>query len=95
MNFTWDEQKNAANQAKHRVSFEEASSLFLSGVDYLEVFDEAHSEEEDRFIASGQSIVVSFSSCGRSKMKKPYGLSAHAQRPSASEHTTSFMEQRR
>lgn len=53
MKCTWDEQKNVANQAKHGVSFEEASSLFSSGVDFLEIFDEAHSEQEDRFIAIG------------------------------------------
>ena len=28
-------------------------TLFTSGVDYLEIFDEAHSEDEDRFIAIG------------------------------------------
>jgi len=49
----WDESKNLANQAKHGVSFEEASQLFSSGVDYLEIFDEAHSDEEERFIAIG------------------------------------------
>jgi len=49
----WDEIKNLENQAKHDVSFEEASALFSSGVDYLEVFDEAHSDEEERFIAIG------------------------------------------
>jgi uncharacterized protein len=50
---TWDETKNLANQAKHGVSFEEASELFSSGDEYLEIFDEAHSEEEERFIAIG------------------------------------------
>jgi uncharacterized DUF497 family protein len=50
---TWDEAKNLANQAKHGVSFEEASLLFESGVDYLELFDENHSDAEDRFIAIG------------------------------------------
>jgi uncharacterized protein len=50
---TWDETKNFSNQAKHGVSFEEASALFLSGVDYLEIFDESHSDEEDRFMAIG------------------------------------------
>jgi len=50
---TWDEGKNLTNRAKHGVSFEEASALFSSGVDYLEIFDEAHSEDEDRFIAMG------------------------------------------
>jgi len=49
----WDEAKNVANQRKHRISFEEASELFTSGSDYLEIFDEAHSEDEDRFIAIG------------------------------------------
>ena len=50
---TWDETKNLANQAKHGVSFDEASALFSAGVDYLEIFDDAHSEEEERFIAIG------------------------------------------
>jgi len=49
----WDETKNQANLRKHGVSFEEAKALFTSGVEYLEIFDEAHSEEEDRFIAIG------------------------------------------
>jgi len=49
----WDEAKNVANQRKHRISFEEASELFTSDRDYLEIFDEAHSEDEDRFIAIG------------------------------------------
>lgn len=53
MEFTWDEGKNAANLAKHGVSFEEACALFLSGVNYLELFDEAHSVDEERFIAIG------------------------------------------
>ena len=38
---------------KHGLSFEEASSLFASGADYLEMFDELHSDEEERFIAIG------------------------------------------
>lgn len=49
----WDESKNAANLKKHGISFEEASALFTRGVDYLEIFDEQHSVEEDRFIAIG------------------------------------------
>jgi len=38
---------------KHGVSFEEASDLLTSGVDYLEIFDDEHSLIEDRFIALG------------------------------------------
>lgn len=53
MRVTWDETKNLSNQAKHGVSFEEASELFSSGADYLEIFDVEHSYEEDRFIAIG------------------------------------------
>ncbi len=53
MKVVWDEAKNRANQKKHGVSFEEAQVLFEQGRDYLEIFDEAHSEEEDRFIAVG------------------------------------------
>jgi uncharacterized DUF497 family protein len=51
--FEWDPTKNLANQRKHDVSFEEAAELFTSGRDYLEIFDERHSELEDRFIAIG------------------------------------------
>jgi len=49
----WDEAKNRSNQKKHGVTFEEASRLFTSAADYLEIFDAAHSEEEDRFVAIG------------------------------------------
>src|SRR5688572_16001648 len=52
----WDETKNLANQRKHGISFEEAEELFTSGSDYLEIFDEAHSESEDRFIAIGPIV---------------------------------------
>jgi uncharacterized DUF497 family protein len=49
----WDEANNLANQRKHGVSFEEAKELFVSSIDYLEIFDDAHSDFEDRFIAIG------------------------------------------
>jgi uncharacterized DUF497 family protein len=50
----WDDAKDRANRRKHRVSFSEASELFTSGVDYIEVFDAEHSSTEDRFIAIGE-----------------------------------------
>lgn len=53
MRVEWDEGKNLANQRKHGISFEEAEALFATGSDYLEIFDDAHSETEDRFIAIG------------------------------------------
>lgn len=56
MKVVWNEAKNRGNQVKHGVSFEEAAELFTSGVDFLEIFDEAHSVDEDRFIAIGPII---------------------------------------
>lgn len=53
MRAAWDEAKNLANRRKHGISFEEADELFTSGADYLEIFDEAHSGSEDRFLAIG------------------------------------------
>lgn len=53
MAIIWDPAKNDANVGKHGVSFEEAQALFTSGEDYLELFDDAHSDTEDRFIAIG------------------------------------------
>lgn len=54
MGFEWDDEKNLSNQAKHGLSFFEAVQLFQRGQDYLEIFDAAHSDAEDRFIAIGE-----------------------------------------
>ena len=35
----WDADKAARNVRKHAIAFAEASTLFTSGVDYLEIFD--------------------------------------------------------
>jgi uncharacterized protein len=53
MRFDWDPLKDALNQRKHDIGFTEAMALFTSGAEYLEIFDEAHSDDEDRFIAVG------------------------------------------
>ncbi len=52
----WDQAKNAANRQKHGISFEEARELFATGNDYLEIFDEDHSLDEDRFLAIGPIV---------------------------------------
>jgi uncharacterized DUF497 family protein len=49
----WDDAKNKANQRKHGISFEQARELFISGTDYLEIYDADYSVTEDRFIAIG------------------------------------------
>lgn len=51
--FEWDPSKDAANQRKHSISFDEATELFTGDSNYLEIFDEEHSDEEERFIAIG------------------------------------------
>lgn len=51
--FEWDEQKNLANQIKHRVSFEEAQEAFLD--QDLRIFrDLEHSEGEERWYCLGK-----------------------------------------
>lgn len=52
--FRWDPKKDAANQEKHGVSFEEAKSVFYDENARL-INDPDHSEEEDRFILLGLS----------------------------------------
>ena len=53
MTVSLDPAKNEANVRKHGVSFEEAQELFLSGADYLEIFDDVHSTTEERYLAIG------------------------------------------
>ncbi len=64
MKFEWDEQKAKANLAKHKVSFDEARTLFDDPL-FLIFADIDHSIEENRFIIMGESnngrlLVVSF-----------------------------------
>ena len=56
--FEWDDAKDLANQNKHGVSFHEATELFANDVDCLELFDDVHSELEERFITIGPILVV-------------------------------------
>jgi uncharacterized protein len=59
--FEWDDTKEQGNREKHGVSFTQARELFESDAEFLEVFDEAHSIDEERFIAIGpirEGIVV-------------------------------------
>ncbi len=52
--FEWNEVKNAFNKRKHRVSFEDARSVFYDEHARL-IFDPDHSENEDRFVLLGMS----------------------------------------
>ena len=56
MQFEWDKKKAAANLKKHRVTFDEASTVF--GDPLARIFDdEDHSAEEAREIIVGHSIL--------------------------------------
>ncbi|MFK5938746.1 MAG: BrnT family toxin [Sulfurimonas sp.] len=52
--FDWDNNKAKSNLAKHKISFEEAQSVFDDDNARL-IFDPDHSEDEDRFILLGLS----------------------------------------
>ena len=52
--FNWDENKAVKNLAKHKISFEEAQSVFDDDNARL-IFDPDHSEDEERFILLGLS----------------------------------------
>jgi uncharacterized DUF497 family protein len=64
MEFEWDPDKAARNLKKHRVSFNEAATVF--GDPLSRTFaDPDHSTEEDRYITvgtseQGQVLIVSF-----------------------------------
>lgn len=50
--FEWDEEKAERNVQKHHISFQTAAKVFLDE-NRIELFDEAHSIEEDRYITIG------------------------------------------
>lgn len=53
--FEWDENKNIINRKKHKISFEEAQTVFYDE-EALLINDPEHSQEEERFIILGQSL---------------------------------------
>ena len=68
MRFEWDSAKAAKNLRKHRVSFEEASSVFYDPLAVTGA-DPDHSEDEERLITfgispAGQLLVVSHTERG-------------------------------
>ena len=54
ISFSWDNLKNNINTKKHRVSFEEAQTVFFDE-NAIEFFDPDHSKTEDRFLMLGLS----------------------------------------
>jgi len=58
LSFTWDSEKYDKNIKNHKITFEEAASVFL---DLMTIYrpDDKHSEEEERDIVIGLSNTVS------------------------------------
>ena len=93
MRFDWDPEKAKANLEKHGVSLEDAATLLSSSDDYLEIYDESHSRDEDRFIAigpvAGRIIVVVYADWPEDTMRV---ISA---RPATSKELQLYREYRR
>ena len=54
MLFEYDSEKNRKNIEKHGISFKSAARVFFD-YDRIELYDEAHSEEEDRYDTIGDT----------------------------------------
>ena len=54
LNFEWDEEKAKANLKKHRVSFDEATTVFIDPFS-MTISDPNHSVNEQRYIDLGSS----------------------------------------
>ena len=57
LDFVWDEKKNNDNIVSHRISFEEAKTVFFDPNAKV-IYDPDHSEAEDRFIILGLSKLL-------------------------------------
>ncbi len=64
MQFEWDKEKAASNLKKHGVSFGEGKTVW-NDYFYIDLFDDEHSVEENRFLIVGESegkrlLIVSY-----------------------------------
>lgn len=64
LDFEWDEDKAVANLKKHKISFEEAKTVFADPF-AITIDDPKHSADEHRFVdtgisANGKILVVSY-----------------------------------
>lgn len=64
LEFEWDSDKARSNVKKHRIAFEEASTVFSDSL-AMTIHDPDHSDDEERYLILGESVrerllVVSF-----------------------------------
>jgi hypothetical protein len=55
MDFEWNEDKAKNNLLKHKVTFDEAKTVFEDPF-FIDFYDPDHSDNEDRFIIIGKSL---------------------------------------
>ena len=55
--FEWDEEKAESNLKKHGISFEEAATIF-NDPKIATIADPDHSEDEERYVSIGRSVVM-------------------------------------
>ena len=55
--FECDNKKNISNKEKHKIGFEEAALVFDDPF-HIELYDNVHSDAEDRFLAIGTVLKV-------------------------------------
>ena len=55
--FEWDEEKAQSNLKKHGVSFEEAATIF-NDPKVATISDPDHSDDEERYVSLGKSIIL-------------------------------------
>jgi uncharacterized DUF497 family protein len=73
VSFEWDYDKSKTNLKKHKVSFDEASTVFDDPLAAI-FSDDAHSDQESRELLVGHSnlnrlLVVSFTERGRDRVR--------------------------
>jgi uncharacterized protein len=57
ISFIWDDNKADENRTKHKISFEEAQTVFTDPNARM-IFDPEHSTDEDRFVLLGISSAL-------------------------------------
>ncbi len=55
--FEWDYNKAKTNILKHQINFEDAASVFKDK-NMLSIFDDKHSQNEDRWITIGMDLKI-------------------------------------
>ena len=54
LTFEWNPEKESSNVKKHRVSFDEARTIFADPL-AITIYDPPHSQDEDRYVSVGES----------------------------------------